>query len=29
VDVEGLLWQSVVDADGHEGWVAADYLLYR
>ena len=29
VEVEGLLWQSVSDAEGREGWVAADYLLYR
>ena len=29
LEVDGLLWQSVVDADGREGWVAADYLVYR
>jgi hypothetical protein len=29
VEVEGLMWQSVADPDGREGWVAADYLLYR
>jgi hypothetical protein len=29
VEVDGLLWQGVTDADGREGWVAADYLLYR
>jgi hypothetical protein len=29
VEVEGLLWQGVMDADGREGWVAADYLIYR
>ncbi len=29
VEVDGLLWQGVSDADGREGWVAADYLLYR
>jgi hypothetical protein len=29
VEVNGLLWQGVADADGREGWVAADYLLYR
>ncbi len=29
VEVEGLMWQSVSDADGRDGWVAADYLVYR
>jgi hypothetical protein len=29
VEVEGLMWQSVSDADGRDGWVAADYLIYR
>lgn len=29
VEVEGLMWQNVSDVDGREGWVAADYLLYR
>ena len=29
VEVEGLMWQSVADPDGREGWVAADYLVYR
>jgi hypothetical protein len=29
VEVEGLMWQSVSDPDGREGWVAADYLIYR
>jgi len=29
VEVEGMMWQSVADPDGREGWVAADYLLYR
>jgi hypothetical protein len=29
VEVEGLMWQSVADPDGREGWVAADFLLYR
>jgi len=30
LEVEGLLWQQVMDAEGREGWVAADYLLpYR
>lgn len=29
VEVDGLLWQKVSDADDREGWVAADYLIYR
>jgi hypothetical protein len=29
VEVDGLLWQSVADVEGREGWVAADYLSYR
>lgn len=29
IEVEGVLWQSVADPEGREGWVSADYLLYR
>ena len=29
IEVDGLLWQKVSDADDREGWVAADYLIYR
>lgn len=29
LEVEGLLWQQVEDPEGRQGWVAADYLLYR
>jgi hypothetical protein len=29
VEVSGVLWQAVVDPEGREGWVAADYLIYR
>lgn len=29
IEVDGFLWQNVVDPDGRGGWVAADYLLYR
>jgi hypothetical protein len=29
VEVDGLLWQKVSDADDRVGWVAADYLIYR
>jgi len=28
-EVQGIMWQSVVTMDGREGWVAADYLIYR
>lgn len=28
-EVQGIMWQNVVDLDGREGWVAADYLIYR
>lgn len=29
MEVNGIMWQAVVDPDGREGWVAADYLIYR
>jgi hypothetical protein len=29
LEVDGLLWQQVEDTEGRQGWVAADYLLYR
>lgn len=29
IEVSGVLWQAVVDPEGREGWVAADYLIYR
>ena len=29
MEVDGVLWQNVADADGREGWVAADFLIYR
>lgn len=29
LEVDGLLWQQVEDTEGHQGWAAADYLLYR
>lgn len=29
LEVNGLLWQQVEDTEGRQGWVAADYLLYR
>lgn len=29
MEVQGILWQNVVDLDGREGWVASDYLVYR
>ncbi|MBN1317613.1 MAG: SH3 domain-containing protein [Anaerolineales bacterium] len=29
VEVDGLNWQKVAESSGREGWVAADYLIYR
>jgi hypothetical protein len=29
MEVSGVMWQAVVDPEGREGWVAADYLIYR
>lgn len=29
MEVSGMMWQAVVDPAGREGWVAADYLIYR
>lgn len=29
MEVNGIMWQAVVDPDGREGWVAADFLIYR
>jgi hypothetical protein len=29
VEVSGVMWQAVADPEGREGWVAADYLIYR
>ncbi len=29
IEVDDSLWQGVTDAEGREGWVSADYLLYR
>ncbi|MEN8097506.1 MAG: hypothetical protein ABFQ89_00390 [Chloroflexota bacterium] len=29
IEVDGMMWQAATSPDGHEGWVAADFLIYR
>lgn len=29
MEVDGILWQAVIEPEGREGWVAADFLIYR
>jgi hypothetical protein len=29
MEVDGIMWQNVVEPEGRAGWVAADYLIYR